>query len=239
MLARPSLRWPGARQVRAVRLKNVRGALYVRLGTSDFWVLEELFLEHEYHPFFAHDAEPVKTILDLGANVGLSVRLWLGHYPDARIVAVEPDAKNIAMALRNTKGRGGVSLVRACVAGRPRMVALDRSALEWQIKLSDADANAAGADLVEALTVPQLLERFAIDGAIDLLKCDIEGAEAEVFANCSPWIERVRELVVELHAPYTEENLLEDLRKGGVEPHIYGAVDKGGQRTIYAHLVLK
>lgn len=237
MLARPSLRWPGAQQVRRVCLKDVAGNFYVRLGTSDFWVLEELFLEREYDPFFAHRTKPVKTILDLGANVGLSIRLWLGHYPAARIVAVEPDANNIAMAARNTEGHGGVSLVRACVAGRPRMVALDRSAREWQIALTDAGGDAA--ELVEAMTIPQLLERFGIAGPIDLLKCDIEGAEAEVFADCSSWIGGVHELVVELHAPYTEENFLADLRKGGVEPQIYGTVDKGGQRTIYAHLVQK
>ena len=35
--------------------------------------------------------------------------------------------------------------------------------------------------------------------AVDLLKLDVEGAEVEVFQSSSPWIDRVSEVVLELH----------------------------------------
>lgn len=50
---------------------------------------------------------------------------------------------------------------------------------------------------------------------MDLLKCDIEGAEAEVFANCADWIERIRWLMVELHPPYDKRKCLADLERNG------------------------
>ena len=61
----------------------------------------------------------------------------------------------------------------------------------------------------------EILEQAGVSGEIDLVKCDIEGAEAEVLARCADWITRVRALVIELHAPYTEELLRRDLAANG------------------------
>jgi hypothetical protein len=73
----------------------------------------------------------------------------------------------------------------------------------------------SGGEYVDAITLTQLLERTAVTGFIDLLKCDIEGAEAEVFSDCRAWIKRVRNLVIELHLPYSRQQLLRDLQRGG------------------------
>jgi len=50
---------------------------------------------------------------------------------------------------------------------------------------------------------------------IDLLKCDIEGSEIELFADCRDWIHRVKALLVETHAPYTVQQLYAALRANG------------------------
>ena len=65
-------------------------------------------------------------------------------------------------------------------------------------------------DAVEVMTMPQVLESTEVESSIDLLKCDIEGAESQVLADCAGWIGRVRNLVIELHAPYTREAFLAD-----------------------------
>ena len=36
-----------------------------------------------------------------------------------------------------------------------------------------------------------------------MLKCDVEGAERALFADCAAWIGRVRTLAVETHDGYT------------------------------------
>ena len=47
------------------------------------------------------------------------------------------------------------------------------------------------------------------------MKCDIEGAERELFARCRPWIHRVRNLLIEIHGDYTADVLLKDLIANG------------------------
>lgn len=206
---------PLRRTLRAVHLNGVTHPLFVRLGTTDWLVLEEIYLRNEYAPAVAA-AHGARQIVDLGSNVGLSVRLWQQHFPEALIVAVEPDNENLAVCRMNTKAGPAprrVCHVAACVAGAAGQVALDRGKGEWEYSISDRQTQ--NSVLVDALTVPQLLARCGIEGAVDLLKCDIEGAERDVFRDCREWISRVRTLLIELHPPYTAAEFLTDVARGG------------------------
>ena len=64
---------------------------------------------------------------------------------------------------------------------------------------------------VGVLTLADILQASDFEGEIDLLECDIEAAEKEVFASCSAWIHRVRNLLIEIHGGYTADGLLRDL----------------------------
>jgi hypothetical protein len=66
---------------------------------------------------------------------------------------------------------------------------------------------------------------------IDLLNCDIEGAEAELFGDCSSWIKRVRHMVVELHLPYTTEAFLSALEASGTG-FVVNSVTKHGSLPV-------
>ncbi len=236
LLRLPKIPLPFRRRVRAVRLVSWPAPLYVRLNTSDWYVLEEVFLDKVYEPATLRETHQLRRIVDLGANTGFSALWWRKHYAEAEIIAVEPDRENSLMFERNVAGQEEtekIQLVRACVAGSPRRVALDRTGGSWRFRMSDRDeveadkvkADDAGeGDAIEALTLPQILEEAGATGTIDLLKCDIEGAEAEVFADCAAWIGQVRQLVVEVHKPYTVEALLEDLAHGGGYFELYHRV---------------
>ena len=229
----PWLPLPWRNATRQVRLHGMREPLNVRLGTTDWYVLEEVFLDRVYEPLNHRRLTNVHTVLDLGANTGFTIRLWQILYPSARIVAVEPDAANLAMCKHNAlKNAGGdrLKFVQACAAGTARSVFLDRSGGAWRFSLTDAGGPAA--ELLPAMTVPQILESCAIDGPIDLLKCDIEGSEEEVFADCGAWIARVKNLVVELHHPYSSERLFEDLRSGGGRFNVYHRVLSNGNSEL-------
>jgi FkbM family methyltransferase len=222
LLYLPWLPLPWRNATRAVLLRGMREPLHLRLGTSDWYVLEEVFLDQVYEPINQRQLQDVRNILDLGANTGFTIRLWQMLYPGARIVAVEPDTKNLEMckynALENT-GLDRLKLVQACVAGSARSVFLDRSLGAWRFSMRDTGA--PDAEPLPALTLPQIIELCAIDGPIDLLKCDIEGSEEEVFADCGGWIGQVKNMVVELHYPYSSERFLEDLRRGGAQFDVY------------------
>ena len=212
----PRLPLPRRNRLRQVRIVGMSEPFHVRLGTTDWYVLEEIFLDRIYEPLTKRQLRDIRNIVDLGANAGFTIRLWQLMYPAARIVAVEPDAQNLEMCRRNALGDmmgSRLHLVQACVAARARTVFLDRSGGAWGFSMRDAGS--AAEDYVQALTLPQILESCGIAAPIDLLKCDIEGTEAELFANCSAWIGNIRNLIVELHHPYSSEHFLADLQRGG------------------------
>lgn len=226
LLRFPNLPLPGRHGTARVRLKGLSEPVYVRLGTTDWYVLEEIFLDEVYAPAIK-DAQEVRRIVDLGANTGFSIRLWQANFPSASIVAVEPDEDNLQMCrkniLRYETGDSRTQLVQACVAATPRRVTLDRSMGSWGYTMRDARTQ--GDEQVEALTLPQIMAECGMEGTIDLLKCNIEGAEQEVFAHCKDWIGRVRRLAVQVHLPYTAEKFLEDLRSSGARLTLYHSMD--------------
>ena len=75
--------------------------LFVRPHTSDIAVVQELLWEKAYLPAVQRCPRPVKAILDLGGNVGYSVRFWQEQFPDAEIVVVEPDPGNYRQLRKN------------------------------------------------------------------------------------------------------------------------------------------
>jgi hypothetical protein len=69
--------------------------------TDSFWYLHslsEIFVQ-EVYCFQSAGAAPY--ILDCGSNIGLSVIYFKRRFPDARIVAFEPDPANAALLQRN------------------------------------------------------------------------------------------------------------------------------------------
>lgn len=230
----PGVPLPGRHRIWAVRLPGTPQPLRLRLATSDWYSMEEAILGEEYAPLIRRNLTEVRQILDLGANVGMTVRLWQTLWPDARIVAVEPDPANLEMARSNAlPSAHPPTFVHACVAGRSRVVHLDRSGDEYSFRMQDGEGSG---ERIEALTVPDVCARGKLDGMIDLLKCDVEGAEAEIFANCGDWIHRVRHLAVEVHAPYNAELLLSDLNRAGVQPDWTEIVDKGSVGVVFMRL---
>jgi FkbM family methyltransferase len=237
LLAKPALHWlPGRGKVVGIYVPaGTSHPLYARLATTDFVVLDEIFIGGEYDGLLNGDLGPVRQVVDLGANIGFSVRLWQQRFPEAKVIAVEPDAQNLEVCRRNIEAGpapGNVSLVRACIAAAARQVYLDRSGGEYAFTMCDRQAGGDAREAVQALPLPQVLRDLHAPPVIDLLKCDIEGAEAEVFADCRGWINRVRTIVIELHPPYTSEQFLGDMRRNGAEFSVQSCDTMPGGPTV-------
>lgn len=191
----------------------------LRSHTTDISVFTEIMLGASLGKLPA-DLKP-EVILDLGANIGLSYRWLRSRYPDARFVCVEPDPANVGVLRANVAAaRGECEVIAACVGGFERRVHLVDTDGEWGFRLADVDdPEEAETDVV---TMDQILERAGID-RVDILKCDIEGSESEVFANCRSWIERVDHLVVETHADVISTSvLLESIQRNGGQFEVVG-----------------
>src|SRR5687768_6959673 len=61
----------------SLTVRNLDGPVFIRLSTSDYYVLHDLFEDQEYEQVQLFELPPVPTIIDLGGNIGLSVRWFL------------------------------------------------------------------------------------------------------------------------------------------------------------------
>src|SRR5262252_8147645 len=111
--------WPAAIRLRSVdvrvrtglakpssvelRLKNAEHPVLMRTHTSDRDVLRQIFIDDEYAPI---ELTSLRWIVDLGANVGYSSAYFLSKYPNANVLAVEPDPSNYAICCRNLEPFG-------------------------------------------------------------------------------------------------------------------------------------
>jgi FkbM family methyltransferase len=172
--------------------------LWGRAGSTDRLVFEEVFLRGDYDVFRA--GEEPDTIIDVGANVGYASAYLLSRFPPARVLAIEPDAANLAVARRNLAPFGDrVTLVEGAVWSHRTGLCIVRDARagEWGITMRECRKGET-ADLV-AMDMTDVIAR-AGDTEIDVLKIDIEGGERALFASgAAQWLPRVRMLIVELH----------------------------------------
>jgi Methyltransferase FkbM domain len=99
----------------------------------------------------------------------------------------------------------------------------------------DARNGKSGEVSVDVLTVADISQASEFEGDIDLLKCDIEVAEKEVFAKCPAWIHRSRNLLIEIHGGYSADGLLRDLGANGASFESQGL----GSGASYRILLLR
>jgi FkbM family methyltransferase len=200
----------------AVRLRMrrpFRGPLVLRENASDFWTFREIIEWDVYRPVFEH-VRTAKTVVDLGANVGLTSLCFAARWPGCRIIAVEPNAETFAVLERNLSAlvrRGQCQVVRAAIWSRETSLVEDSSAPRKHFnafRVSETTASeVAAADRYPGISMPTLMQRYGV-GEIDLLKIDIEGAETELFTGDVSWLTRTGAIAIEFHqtsAGYTRQ----------------------------------
>lgn len=154
--------------------------------------LFEVFLRMNY----AHAAHPVDTIFDIGAFVGLSSLYLNSCYPDADIVAVEPNPANLR-ALKETLGLNAgqirhrtIGKVLAAESGTATIASLvdgpDATSMMNSTVITLTNAPTAQ---VDAIGLTELVGEASRYG----LKLDIEGGEfglkpAQAALSDAEWI---------------------------------------------------
>jgi FkbM family methyltransferase len=165
----------------------------VRSGSSDRRCYEQIFIERDYE--LAYRGTP-SLIVDGGANVGYSTVYFACRYPNARVIAIEPEPSNVALLLRNVEGLANVDVVEAALWGTEASVSIANPDDEkWSFSVRAFDG---GGLAVPGVTIDSIRRRSGAD-RIGILKLDVEGAEVELFEGAARWIEHVDQVVVELH----------------------------------------
>lgn len=185
--------------------------------------LEEVFKDQVYK-FNSKNKDPF--IIDAGANIGLSVAYFKQQYPNATIIAFEPDHKIFELLQKNVSALG-YSQVEL------------RNAAAWieDTELTFfSEGSLAGSTEVDFLNTAnsytvkaERLKSWLANKDIDFLKIDIEGAENTVLFDLEEELPRVNHLFLEYHSIAGKEQMLGEMlrliKKAGFRYHIKTASD--------------
>lgn len=218
-----------------VRPRQLPHTLKARLrGSSDMSVLGQIFVDEEYACL--RDLKNVSLVLDLGANVGFSSVYFLSSFPGSRLVAVEPDERNVAVCQANLGAYGNRALLLHGAAWSERTrLRLSRDTFgdgrEWSTQVRSPTDGSAGE--IEAWDVGTLIDMAGVQ-QVDLLKVDIERAELAVFGDSAKsWLPRIRNICIELHGSDCQEVFFDALKDFDYE------LGHSGELTVCRNLRLK
>lgn len=118
-------------------------------------------------------------ILDLGAHVGYASKYFSREFPEAKIVAVEPDAANVSAARRNLGSEANVTVVCGGVASKSGKGRFLES--KWGSWAHRTEHDESGN--IELVSIPSILADKELSGCVPfMVKIDIEGFEEDLFA---------------------------------------------------------
>lgn len=168
-------------------------SMYLRNNVSDKAIFRQVFFELQYMPAIRL-VPHAKFIVDAGANIGMASRYFHLQYPDATIVAIEPEGANFSQLCRNVEGIKQIHPLKAGVWYKPGKIAIQNAeAMAASFMVADAEQG------LDAVTIPMLLEKYG-EPVIDILKLDIESAEKELLEHEEgKWLSKVKLLIIELH----------------------------------------
>jgi FkbM family methyltransferase len=201
----------------AVRMKRpVRGDVALRETGSDLATFREIMLDEIYGQVVGN-IRGFLTVIDLGANIGLASLYLAHHSPASRILSVEPNPQTYQMLVRNVQSLGGrCQTLKAAAWGTHNLLAPDPQLARDRfstVTLREASSVVRDEWTVEGFTMPEILDYSGFD-TVDLLKVDIEGAEAEIFSGSDlKWLRRVGAIAIEFHKDSREKCRFDDLMK--------------------------
>jgi FkbM family methyltransferase len=201
-------------------LQFLGNTLYVNGRIGFIHALKELYLDEIYKI----ELQPSSYIIDCGANIGLSVIYFKHHYPDAKILAFEPDELNFSLIEKNIK-----SYRYENVQLRKEAVWIENTYLSFSNEGSMASKiDNAGTHKIKASRLKEFLNE-----TVHLLKIDIEGAEYVVMKDIQENLHLVENLFLEYHGRFNQNNelveMLEIVSKAGFNFYIKEAA------SVYSH----
>jgi FkbM family methyltransferase len=209
----------------------------LRLRGSDVWVFNQVIAGNEYQHVLSHYSNAFKalpaTMIDAGANIGLTTILFKSVNPQAKIVAIEPDESNHSMARRNIglNSLNNINLVKAALWPVPvklEVINDFRDKMDWSLRVQESeDGN------TESITPLQAI--YEVGGVVDILKMDVEGGEAQIFDSQYDldWLTRVKVLAIEIHDEYDiRSNIVGHLLKHNFEISNHGELTIGINKNL-------
>lgn len=181
------------------KLKN--GLVFkLRSKTNDRVIFNQIWLTKTYTPK-GFEIKGDDIVLDIGAHIGFFTVLAAKSAPKGKIYAFEPSEENFKLLEENTKINklDNIELIN-------RAVAKESGIREFALSADDPAGHAIPYEetnrqkiQVQAVSLDNFLKKGDIN-EVNFLKMDCEGAEYEIFYNCSKeTLNKIDKISMEYH----------------------------------------
>jgi FkbM family methyltransferase len=164
----------------------------IRTGTADKKVFDQVMLYGEYQPMVEvikskGEENSVKKIVDAGSNIGLTSIFFKKNYPAAIIMSIEADENNFNHQKKNIELNGFKNTVKlfrnALWKNNTDILYISNDFRDGESWSKSVSLDQNGNSSVKALTIRDIKNLYNKEDIIDILKIDVEGAEAELFSD--------------------------------------------------------
>lgn len=212
---------------------TLRGGTQIiaRGGTSDRAVIDEVWTRNSY----SIDARRIPqdaVVIDIGAHIGTFSLLVARLARWGRVYAYEPSPSSFGLLQRNLRinERANVTAYNLGVAGSPGYYPLASEGTA----VASLFQPTSNPTIVQCISLEQIFSEHGLS-RIHFLKCDCEGAEYAIFANCpAEYLRRIDRISLEYHLGNPEFSLTQlqaVLKSAGFNVH---AVNQGMTGMVYA-----
>ena len=182
--------------------------VWYRPGSSDTELIYKILLrrgakgEYAIEPQTLAAIGEVRTVLDIGANIGVSALYLATLFPRAQVFAFEPLPENFAVLRRNVEPLKRIQALPVALGERDGTLEFFSS--EAAANFGGFSRFAAGSDTGRKTAVPvrhagHQLAELGI-AAADVIKIDVEGSEWPVLSALGEeFLSRTKYIVGELH----------------------------------------
>jgi FkbM family methyltransferase len=213
------VRLPASGRMRTLQM--IDGTLLsYRLNRGDIQAIREIWLSQTYSPPLP--SQSFGVFVDLGANIGFTTLYFARRYGAHTCVAVEPDPDN-ARLLRHNLAQNGIRATIFEAAVGPR---------DGSVRFAQDRESNLGRVAAEGVTVPMVSMDTVVHATahdrVDLLKMDIEGGEAELFAGPTGWLDTIDAIMMEFHPDVADPNpILSTIKARGFRHIRAGSIREG------------
>jgi FkbM family methyltransferase len=190
------------------------GTLILRNCLSDIEAVNTVMCFHAYKKNVY--LEQCKSIIDLGANIGMATKYFRANLPNAKIVAIEPSEQNANIFKENLSSElnaGVVTLVQAAVGVADGIGGLILSNNRFDsFQISENYASEKSTVAVQIVSMKRLASNCEQPIGV---KMDIEGSEVGLLEGRDCWIKEIGYLMIEFHDNEQENHWLKTLQSEG------------------------
>ncbi len=195
-------------EIRTYKVPGYRYPIHLRHTISDHSIFWQNVVRHQYDASgFKYHYSALKQayqtmlacgetplVIDCGGNIGLSVLHFTQEFSEARIVVVEPDDDNFKLLEKNIQPFGDkVMPLKGGIwneSGKLSIRNPDAGSAGFQVEIAEDGT-------IRAYTINEICTMVGVSAPF-IVKVDIEGAQKQLFASNTSWVENAHLIVIEL-----------------------------------------